>query len=74
MIAKIGSANVTMVAIGFSVSYNFLIRSNYNGTNLIKNIIQGGFIPSCDHQTPPGVSLEDYNLYTALLGEYCRMI
>ncbi|MFO7637408.1 MAG: uroporphyrinogen decarboxylase family protein [Clostridia bacterium] len=32
----------------------------------------GGFIPSCDHQTPPGVSLEDYRLYLVLLEEYCR--
>ena len=30
----------------------------------------GGFIPSVDHQTPPGVSLEDYNLYIKLLHEY----
>ena len=31
----------------------------------------GGYIPSCDHQTPPAVSLEDYRLYTAMLREYC---
>ena len=30
----------------------------------------GGFIPSVDHQTPPGVSLEDYRLYLRLLSEY----
>ena len=30
----------------------------------------GGFIPSVDHQTPPGVSLEDYRLYVRLLKEY----
>ena len=34
---------------------------------------QGGFIPSCDHQTPPGVSLEDYRLYMRLLKEYCAV-
>ena len=34
---------------------------------------QGGFIPSCDHQTPPGVSLEDYRLYMKLLKEYCEL-
>lgn len=34
---------------------------------------QGGFIPSCDHQTPPGVSLEDYRLYMRLLREYCEL-
>jgi len=30
----------------------------------------GGYIPSVDHQTPPGVSLEDYLLYIKLLHEY----
>jgi len=30
------------------------------------------FIPSCDHQTPPGVSLEDYSLYVRLLREYAE--
>ena len=34
---------------------------------------QGGFIPSVDHQTPPGVSLEDYRLYMRLLKEYCEL-
>ena len=32
----------------------------------------GGFIASCDHQTPPGVSLEDYRLYLKLLREYAE--
>jgi hypothetical protein len=30
----------------------------------------GGFIPSVDHQTPPGVSLEQYQIYLRLLREY----
>ncbi len=30
----------------------------------------GGCIPSVDHQTPPGVSLEQYRLYLRLLEEY----
>ena len=30
----------------------------------------GRFIPSVDHQTPPGVSLEDYHVYLRLLDEY----
>ena len=30
----------------------------------------GGFVPSVDHQTPPGVSLADYELYIKLLREY----
>lgn len=33
----------------------------------------GGYLPSCDHQTPPEVSLADYHLYVRLLGEYCRL-
>lgn len=31
----------------------------------------GGFIPSCDHQTPPGVSINQYRDYLALMREYC---
>ena len=31
----------------------------------------GRFIPSCDHQTPPSVSLEQYGIYMRLMGEYC---
>ncbi len=30
----------------------------------------GGFIPSVDHQTPPGVSLDAYRTYLRLLDEY----
>jgi len=30
----------------------------------------GCFVPSVDHQTPPGVSIEDYRLYLKLLREY----
>jgi hypothetical protein len=32
----------------------------------------GGFIPSVDHQTPPGVSLEGYRVYLRLLREYAQ--
>ena len=31
----------------------------------------GGYIPSVDHQTPPGVSLEMYRTYLRLFEEYC---
>lgn len=31
---------------------------------------QGGYIPSVDHQTPPGVSFENYRVYLQLLREY----
>jgi hypothetical protein len=30
----------------------------------------GGYIPSVDHQTPPGVSLENYKVYIELFKEY----
>ncbi len=33
---------------------------------------RGGFIPSVDHQTPPGVSLAQYRDYLRLLEEYTR--
>jgi uroporphyrinogen-III decarboxylase len=32
----------------------------------------GYFIPSVDHQTPPGVSFEDYKIYIKLFREYCE--
>jgi len=33
----------------------------------------GRFIPSVDHQTPPGVSLAEYRTYLRLLNEYTRL-
>jgi len=33
----------------------------------------GGFVPSVDHQTPPGVSLDDYELYVRLFREYTEL-
>ena len=30
----------------------------------------GGFIPSVDHQTPPGVSIDQYRIFRRLLDEY----
>lgn len=33
----------------------------------------GGYIPSVDHQTPPGVSLEQYRTYLKLLEEYTHV-
>lgn len=35
---------------------------------------QGGYLISCDHQTPPGVSLKDYRLYMKLFREYAEEI
>jgi hypothetical protein len=36
-------------------------------------IAGGGFIPSVDHQTPPGVSLEQYRVFRRLLDEYTAL-
>ena len=36
-------------------------------------IKSGGFIPSVDHQTPPGVSLDQYRCYLRLLDEYTKV-
>jgi hypothetical protein len=37
----------------------------------IKPAVLGGYyIPSCDHQTPPAVSVDDYRLYVRLLREF----
>ena len=33
----------------------------------------GGYVPSCDHQTPPEVSLAQYREYVALLKEYAHL-
>jgi hypothetical protein len=32
----------------------------------------GRYIPSVDHQTPPGVSFNDYKIYIRLFREYCE--
>jgi hypothetical protein len=34
----------------------------------------GGFIPSVDHQTPPGVSLDQYRLYLRHLAEFVKCV
>lgn len=37
---------------------------------LLPSARQGKFIFSCDHQTPPDVSIENYRIYVRLLKEY----
>ena len=37
---------------------------------LVPLMKSGGFIPSVDHQTPPGVSIDEYRTYLKLLFEY----
>ena len=39
---------------------------------LVPLMRSGRFIPSVDHQTPPGVSLENYRIYLRLLAEYTQ--
>ena len=39
---------------------------------LLPTAAKGGFILSVDHQTPPGVSLENYRTYIRLFGEYAK--
>jgi hypothetical protein len=39
---------------------------------LLPTAAQGGLIISCDHQTPPAVSIDDYRLYVELFREYAK--
>lgn len=39
---------------------------------LLPAAARGGFLPSCDHQTPPGVSYENYLVYMELFREYAE--
>ena len=47
------------------------IRAEFE--RLVPLMKTGGFIPSVDHQTPPGVSLEEYRLYVRILKEYMSL-
>ena len=44
------------------------IRAEFE--RLLPMAATGGLIVSCDHQTPPGVSYQDYQLYCRLFAEY----
>ncbi len=39
---------------------------------LLPTAARGGFLPGCDHQTPPGVSYEQFQIYLRLFGEYAE--
>ena len=39
---------------------------------LLPPAARGGFIPSVDHQTPPGVSYQQYQIYLRLFREYAQ--
>jgi hypothetical protein len=47
------------------------IRAEFD--RLTPLVRSGGCIPSVDHQTPPGVSLDQYRLYLSLLDEYAQI-
>jgi len=40
---------------------------------LVPMAAKGGFFISCDHQTPPGVSYQEYQLYLSLFREYAAL-
>ena len=61
----IGAFDKTIMHLGEEV-----IRKEFE--RLMPVMKQGGYIPSCDHQTPPQVSMGDYYLYMKLLKEYCE--
>lgn len=46
------------------------MRSEFE--RLLPVMQSGGYVPSVDHQTPPGVSLENYRIYVKLFWEYCE--
>lgn len=46
------------------------MRSEFE--RLMPAMRSGGFIPSCDHQTPPDVPLERYKEYVAMQFEYAE--
>ena len=41
---------------------------------ILPAIRSGRYIPSVDHQTPPGVTMENYKIFMKLLWEYSAMI
>lgn len=47
------------------------IRAEFE--RLLPVMRSGYYIPSVDHQTPPGVSLDDYAIYLRLLREYAAL-
>jgi hypothetical protein len=41
---------------------------------LLPTAARGGFLISCDHQTPPGVSYDNYKIYVSLFREYAEKV
>jgi len=48
------------------------IRAEFE--RLLPTARKGGFLISVDHQTPPGISYQDYQLYLSLFREYAKKI
>jgi len=46
------------------------IRAEFE--RLVPIAAKGGYVIGCDHQTPPGVSLEDYRLFLSCFREYAE--
>jgi len=46
------------------------IRSEFE--RLLPTAAKGGYIVGCDHQTPPGVSLDDYLIFSSAFREYAE--
>ena len=76
-IAKIRQSHPKMRFIG-----GFDKRAMYQGEEamraeferLLPVAAQGGYLISCDHQTPPEVSIENYKLYIKLFKEYAEKV
>jgi hypothetical protein len=65
-LAMIGAFDKTVMHLGEE-----RVRQEFE--RLLPVMRQGGFIPSVDHQTPPAVSIDDYQQYARLLKEYCEL-
>lgn len=60
----IGAFDKTVMHLGEAA-----VRAEFE--RLLPTMRSGRLVPSVDHQTPPGVSMQDYKNFVALLGEYC---
>jgi len=74
-VSRIRKNHPTFKIIG---AYDKMVMSKTEGhmraefERLLPVMKSGGFIPACDHQTPPEVSFENYKIYLSLMEEYCR--
>ena len=59
---------MTMFRAGEDAAIEAAMRQEFE--RLLPGMKRGKFIPSCDHQTPPSVSLTNYHAYLKLMNEY----